>query len=234
MKGTLLAEDGVLPSQEVLEMNIGVLGTGTVGQTIAGKLAALGHDVKMGSRQAGGDKASAFVKAAGARASQGSYAEAAAFGEIVFNCIHGAASLDCLTAAGVDNLAGKVLIDLANPLDFSKGMPPTLFTGTGDSLGERIQRAFPKTRVVKALNTVNANVMVDPGKVPGETDLFLCGNDADAKAKVSELLKSFGWKSLIDLGDIQGARGMEAYLLLWLRLWDSVTKTPVFNVKIVR
>ncbi len=214
-------------------MKIGVLGTGLVGQTLAGKLASLGHEVKMGAREAGNEKAAAFAKAAGRGASHGTFAEAAAFGEVVFNCTNGAASLDALTAAGAKNLAGKVLVDVANPLDFSKGMPPTIFTPQGDSLAESIQRKFPEARVVKALNTVNANVMVSPGKVPGESDLFVCGNDAAAKQRVVELLHAFGWKNVIDLGDITGARGLEAYLLLWLRLWGAVGK-PEFNIRIVR
>jgi predicted dinucleotide-binding enzyme len=214
-------------------MKIGVLGTGVVGQAIAGKLAALGHEVKMGAREAGNQKAAAFVKATGRGASHGTFADAAAFGEIIFNCTHGAASLDALTSAGPKNIAGKVLVDVANALDFSKGMPPTLFTPQGDSLAESIQRMFPDAKVVKALNTVNANVMVSPEKVPGESDLFVCGNDSAAKQRVVDLLHAFGWKSVIDLGDIKAARGLEAYLLLWLQLWGAIKK-PEFNVRIVR
>jgi predicted dinucleotide-binding enzyme len=214
-------------------MKFGVLGSGVVGQTIARKLAALGHEVKMGAREAANPKAASFVKAAGRGASQGTFADAAAFGEIVFNCTHGAASIEALTSAGARNLAGKVLVDVANPLDFSKGMPPTLFTPHGDSLAESIQRKFPEARVVKALNTVNANVMVSPDRVPGESDLLVCGNDGEAKRRVVDLLYAFGWKSVIDLGDITAARGLEAYLLLWLRLWDAFKK-PEFNVRFVR
>jgi len=214
-------------------MKIGVLGTGTVGQTIAGGLAARRHEVKMGAREAGNEKAAAWAKAAGARASHGTFSDAAAFGEVVFNCTNGAASLAALRAAGATNLAGKVIVDVANPLDFSKGMPPTLFTAQGDSLAEQIQREFAQARVVKALNTINANVMVHPEKVPGESDLFVCGNDTEAKKRVVALLTEFGWKSVIDLGDVTAARGMEAYLLLWLRLWETL-KTPQFNVRIVR
>ena len=214
-------------------MKIGVLGTGTVGQTIAGGLASKGHEVKMGAREPGNAKAAAWVKTAGGKASQGTFSDAAAFGEIVFNCTNGANSLAALKAAGADNLTGKVLVDVANPLDFSKGMPPTLTTAQGDSLAEQIQREFPKARVVKALNTVNANVMFHPEKVPGDSDLFVCGNDADARKRVTDLLKDFGWKSVIDLGDVTGARGLEAYLLLWLRLWGAIGK-PEFNLRIVR
>jgi predicted dinucleotide-binding enzyme len=136
-----------------------------------------------------------------------------------------------LTAAGIrPRQQGRWV---SPTLDFSKGMPPTIFTPQGDSLAESIQRKFPEARVVKALNTVNANVMVSPGKVPGESDIFVCGNDAAAKQRVVELLHAFGWKNVIDLGDITGARGLEAYLLLWLRLWGVVGK-PEFNIRIVR
>jgi 8-hydroxy-5-deazaflavin:NADPH oxidoreductase len=214
-------------------MKIGVLGTGTVGQALASALAERGHEVRMGAREAGNEKAARWAKTAGRGASQGTFREAAAFGEIVFNCTNGAASVAALTAAGEENLAGKILVDVANPLDFSKGMPPTIFTKQGDSLAETIQRAFPKARVVKALNTVNANVMAHPDKVPGESDLFVCGNDAEARNRVAALLKDFGWKSVLDLGDVTAARGLEAYLLLWLRLWGTIGK-PEFNLRIVR
>jgi predicted dinucleotide-binding enzyme len=215
-------------------MNIGILGTGMVGATIGTKLVALGHDVKMGSRKAGNEKAIKWVTSAGAKASEGTFADAAAFGELVWNCTSGEASLDALAAAGAANLKGKILLDLSNPLDFSRGMPPTLFTGTGDSLGERIQKAFPDTKVVKTLNTINCSVMVEPGKLPGDTDIFVSGNDAGAKGKVVEILKGgFGWKNVVDLGDITSARSVECYLLLWLRLMSALG-TPTFNIKIVR
>jgi predicted dinucleotide-binding enzyme len=214
-------------------MKIGVLGTGMVGSALASRLVELGHEVRMGAREAGNAKARAWVEAAGRGASQGTFAGAAALGPIVFNCTLGTAALDALNAAGAGNLRGKILVDVSNPLDFSKGTPPVLSTPPGDSLGESIQRAFPDTRVVKALNTVNANVMAHPDRVGGDSDLFLCGNDATAKVEVRGLLGELGWKGVIDLGDIRGARGMEAYLLLWLTLW-GVFGTPDFNVRIVR
>ena len=214
-------------------MKIGVLGSGMVGSSIAGKLVSLGHEVKMGSRSATNEKAVAWVKSAGKGASQGTFADAAAFGEIVFNCTAGAGSLDALKMAGAQNLRGKVLVDVANPLDFSHGTPATLFISNDDSLAERIQAALPETRVVKALNTVNANVMVNPGRVPGETDIFVSGNDAGAKAQVTRILREeFGWKNVIDLGDLTAARGTESYLHLWLRLMGAL-KTADFNVKVV-
>src|SRR4051794_23036859 len=146
-------------------MRIGVFGTGMVGETIATKLVALGHEVKMGARSAQNEKAAAWVARAGALASQGSFADVARFGVVLFNCTKGEVSLEVLAAAGVDQLGGKVLVDVANPLDFSRGMPPTLSIGNDDSLGESIQRTFPSLKVVKTLNTVNCKVMVDPARV---------------------------------------------------------------------
>lgn len=214
-------------------MKIGILGTGMVGSALATKLVALGHEVKMGARDSANPKAADWAKSAGAKASHGTFANAAAAGEIVFNCTSGAGSLDALKAAGAANLRGKVLVDVANPLDFSHGMPPSLFTGANDSLGERIQKAYPDARVVKALNTVNASVMVDPRRVPGVSDLFVCGNDATAKAEVTRILKEWlGWPVVVDLGDITAARATEAYLLLWLRLWGTFQTADV-NVHVV-
>jgi predicted dinucleotide-binding enzyme len=201
-------------------VKIGVLGTGIVGTTIAAKLRELGHDVLIGSRSAGDDAVP--------------FAEAAAHGELVFNCTSGLASLEALEAAGGDNLNGKILVDVANPLDFSQGMPPTLAFCNDDSLGERIQRMFPEAKVVKALNTMNAQVMVDPDRVPGDHDAFICGDDDGAKDEVSKLLQSFGWPAerIIDLGDITAARGQEMYLPLWLRLIGAAGG-PNFNIKVV-
>ena len=213
-------------------MRFGVLGTGTVGSAVATRLVSLGHEVRMGAREAANPKARDWAAAQGARASAGTFAEAAAFGEIVFNCTMGTASLDALQAAGAQNLGGKVLVDVANPLDFSGGTPTLSTAAAGGSLAERIQKAFPGARVVKALNTVTAAVMGHPEKVPGDSDLFIAGNDADAKRRVTALLEEFGWKSVLDLGDVTAARGMEAYLLLWLRLAGTL-KTPNLNVRVV-
>lgn len=217
-------------------MKIAVLGTGMVGQAIANKLVALGHEVKMGARSATNEKAAAWQsQIASERASVGIFAEAAAFGELAFNCTSGAASLDALTAAGAANLRGKVLVDIANPLDFGKGMPPTLSILNEDSLGERIQRAFPEVRVVKTLNTVNAELMVNPGRLGGGAHtMFLAGNDAGAKAQVRGLLvEGFGWRDILDLGDITMSRGTEMYLPLWVRMYGALG-TPHFNVQVVR
>ena len=211
-------------------MKIGILGTGVVGTTLGTKLAQLGHDVKMGARTATNEKAAAWVKQAGARASQGAFADAAAFGELVFNCTSGRATLDALrlTNGAID---GKVLIDLANPLDFSRGMPPTLTVCNTDSLAEQIQREFPRAKVVKSLNTMNSSVMVDPSLVPGEHDVFVSGNDADAKRQVTALLRELGWRTVIDLGDISTARGTEMLLPIWLRLWSALgTRNINFHI----
>jgi predicted dinucleotide-binding enzyme len=215
-------------------MRIGILGTGIVGRTLGTKLTKLGHDVSMGSRKAGGEKATAWVKEAGEKSSEGTFADAAAYGDMVFNCTSGVASLEALNAAGGQNLGGKTLVDVANPLDFSKGMPPTLTVCNTDSLGEQIQRAFPTANVVKTLNTVTANAMVDSSIIPGVHTMFVSGNDPKAKAEITTILKAgFGWKEVLDLGDISCARGQEMYLVLWLRLYGKL-QTPNFNVNVAR
>lgn len=216
-------------------MKIGIIGTGNVGNTLGTKLVQLGHEVKMGSRTATNEKAAEWVKTAGAKASQGTFADAAAFGEVVFNCTKGEISLDALKLAGEKNLNGKVLIDVANALDFSKGMPPFLtpaLTNT-TSLGEEIQKAFAGTKVVKAFNTMNCVLMVNPKLVPGSHDIFICGNDVAAKAMVTDIIKSFGWPEVIDMGDITAARATEMILPMWVRLMMKF-QSPNFNFKIVR
>jgi hypothetical protein len=201
-------------------MRVGVLGTGTVGATIAGRLVELGHEVRMGSRSAGNPRAAAWVAAAGEGASEGTFADAAAFGELVVNCTAGTASVAALQAAGAEHLDGKVLMDIANPLDLSQGFPPSLSVANTDSLAEQIQRAFPGARVVKTLNTMPAHLMVDPAALPGSHVAFLSGDDDAAKDEVRALLGTFGWPkdALVDLGGIRSARGPEMYLALWLQL----------------
>jgi len=211
-------------------MKIGVLGTGPVGQTIGGKLVELGHDVMMGARAADNEKVLGFASRTGGKA--GKFVDAARHGEIVFNCLRGDVSIDVLTAVSAE-LDGKILVDISNPLDFSKGMPPTLSISNTDSLGEVIQRGLPNTRVVKTLNTMNAAVMVDPARVPGPHAVFLSGNDKPAKGKVMDILRSFGWREIIDLGDITSARGPEQFLPLWLRLWGALGSGE-FNVAVMK
>lgn len=213
-------------------MKIGVLGTGITGQTIATKLVELGHDVMMGSREEANPKAVAWAKDVGHNALYGTFMNAAAFGEIIFNCTLGGASLDALRMAGVENLKGKILIDTANPLNRSTD-PWTLTVCNTDSLGEQIQRIFPETRVVKSLNTVNANVMVDPARLIERTQVFVSGNDIEAKAQVVMILRDwFGWKEILDLGDITTSRAVEMYLPLWQSL-RKVIPNQRFNIKIV-
>jgi len=215
-------------------MKFGVLGTGQVGLTLAHRLVQLGHDVCVGARSSTNEKALAFARANAPKSTNGTFADAAEVGEVLFNCTSGAVTLEVLSQVGASNLEGKTLIDVANPLDFSKGMPPSMLTPSTDSLAEQIQRAHPKAKVVKALNTINCSLMVEPKKLAsGNHDVFICGNDKGAKGQVTELLQSFGWKNVIDLGDVKAARGMESYLLLWVTMF-GVFQSPEFNIKIVR
>ena len=218
-------------------MKIGILGTGVVGNTLGTALIAKGHEVKMGSRDATNEKAAGWTKVNGKNATQGTFEDAAIFGDIIFNCTKGEHSLEAITLAGEQNIAGKILVDVGNPLDFSKGMPPTLSLVNDTSLGETIQAAFPQTHVVKTLNTLTCTLMVDANKLAnGDHNIFLCGNDESAKQKVKEFLHdNFNWKieNIIDLGDITNSRGTEQLLPIWIRLWGALG-TADFNFKIVR
>src|SRR5262245_20500412 len=216
-------------------MKIAVFGTGMVGNAIATKLVNAGHQIMMGSRTANSDAGQEWLRSVGGNAQVGTFADAAAFGEIVFDCANGANSLAALQSAGANNLRGKILIQVGNPLDFSTGTPPSLTVCNTDSLGEQVQRQLPDTFVVKALNTVNCEIMVQPALVPGDHNLFICGNDATAKAKVTNwLCQWFGWKSsnIMDLGDITGARGMEMWMPIWLRLYGKIGHAH-FNLRII-
>ncbi|MCP2338935.1 NADPH-dependent F420 reductase [Actinomadura rupiterrae] len=225
-------------------MRYAVLGTGIVGRTIAAKLAALGHEVAIGTRDpeatlartgrdAMGNPPFAQWQAEHPQVRLATFADAVSSSDAVVNATSGAAALDALGLAGADNLDGKVVLDIANPLDFSGEGLPVLDPVNTDSLGERIQAAFPGARVVKTLNTMNSAVMVDPARVAGEHDVFVSGNDADAKKAVTELLVSIGWpeRNIIDLGDITTARGTEMLLPIWLRLMNAVGHTD-FNFHI--
>ena len=228
-------------------MNIGIIGSSTVAQTLGERLLTVGQAVMISARDPDAPKdlgprgvvpaASAWATTnynQGREAAAGGFAEAASFGELLVNATAGAASLDALAAADRADIEGKILLDVSNPLDFSHGMPPGLAFSNYDSLGERIQAAYPGARVVKSLNTVNCSVMVDPGRLGEETDQFVAGNDAAAKAWVTEnVLESWlGWSRIIDLGDITAARGMEMYLPLWLRLLGA-TGSALLNVRVV-
>ena len=227
-------------------MKIAVLGTGMVGRTLAARLAGLGHDVAVGTRDPGatlshtgpdgmGNPPFGQWQAENLAVSLRTFAAAAAAAELVVTATAGNGVLGALQAAGAENLAGKVLIDVTNPLDFSAGFPPTLFVSSTDSLGEQIQRAFPSARVVKTLNTVNCLVMVDPSRVPGEHSVFVAGEDATAKDVARDLLGTFGWKDadVVDLGGIRAARGTEMYLPLWLSLLQVIGSGD-FNINVVR
>ncbi|MET0594968.1 MAG: NAD(P)-binding domain-containing protein [Polyangiaceae bacterium] len=195
-------------------MRIAILGTGVVGQALGKAFIALGHDVIMGGRDAQNDKALAWAKEMGSKAKTGTFADAAEFGEIVVLATLGMANESVLASAGAANLRGKVLIDTTNPLDFSKGAPNLAVVGN-DSGGERVQRMLPEALVVKAFNTVGAPLMFRPKLPGGPPDMFICGNDAGAKAKVTELLSAFGWGT-IDVGEIESARYLEAMCMTWI------------------
>jgi 8-hydroxy-5-deazaflavin:NADPH oxidoreductase len=226
-------------------VRFGILGTAIVGRTIASRLAGLGHEVMVGTRNPAdtmsrtepdtyGNPPFSAWQEEHPEVQLGTFGEASAHGEMVLSATAGAVSLEALELAGETNLNGKILIDIANPLDFSKGMPPTLLVCNTDSLGEQIQRRFPEAKVVKTLHTMNAYLMVDPAQLAAtDHTVFVSGDDAEAKAMVTELLRSFGWTDIIDLGDITTARGSEMLLPIWLRLFGALQK-PIFNFKIVR
>jgi predicted dinucleotide-binding enzyme len=219
-------------------MNIGILGTGMVGETLATALVQKGHSVKMGSRTAGNEKAKAWVEKTGSGASEGSFADAAAFGELVFVATNGEGTLHAVQMAGFDNFRGKTVIDVSNPLDFSKGMPPRIPAAYRDrSLGEQVQELIPEAHVVKALNTMNCKLMVDARQVgDGDHELFLCGNDAAAKEQVRQFLaQNFYWNPghIHDLGGISNALTTEGIVPFWVVLFGHLG-TGMFNYRIVR
>jgi predicted dinucleotide-binding enzyme len=213
-------------------MRIGVLGTGDVGRSLANGLLKLGNEVKMGSREAGNTKAAAWVSEAGARASAGTFAEAAEFGELVVLATLWNGTENALRLAGAKTLAGKVLIDATNPLSFRAGAPPSLALGTTDSGGEQVQRWAPEARVVKAFNIVGYAHMVNPKFPGGPPDMFICGNNGAAKNAVTEILKAFGWNT-IDIGGIEGARLLEPMCVLWV-LYGVRTNTWNHAFKLLR
>ena len=226
-------------------MKITVLGTGMVGKTIAQKLAELGHEIVIGTRDVAKTMTNTEPDRAGLppvmdliegkKMTVRKFEEAALDSEAIFNCTGGLVSLEVLKAIGAENLDGKLLVDIANPLDFSQGMPPFLNPVNTTSLGEQIQSAYPKVRVVKTLNTMTASLMVNPRKLNSSHNVFVCGNYKSAKEVVNQLLVSFGWQpsEIIDLGDITNARGTEMLLPIWLRIWGAI-ETAEFNFSIVR
>ncbi len=220
------------------------MGTGVVGQTLAAKLTSLEYEVMIGTRNPkdtlAKDQKDNFGRPpfkdwykSNQTVKFGTFHEAAVFGEVVINATNGMGAMQALKQAGNKNLSGKVLLDVSNPLDFSKGMPPSLFVCNTDSLAEQIQQEFPDAKVVKSLNTMNAWVMVNPGMVPGDHTVFISGNDAEAKEEVKNILSAFGWKrtNILDLGDITSARGAEMILPIWLSILNSLDN-PAFNFHI--
>jgi 8-hydroxy-5-deazaflavin:NADPH oxidoreductase len=230
-------------------MKIAIIGTGGVGQTIAARLIELGHEVMIGTRNVSEKLASTSKDGYGnppfsewhkanSKVKLDSFSKAAAFGEIIINATQGGASVEALKLSDPKNFAGKVLIDISNPLDFSKGMPPSLLPGLNNthSLGEEIQKTFPLAHVVKTFNTMWCGLMVNPNMIGGGNHInFIAGNDTGAKNKVRKLLHQIGWKdeNLLDLGDISAARSTESMLPIWLRVM-GVTNTPAFNFSIVK
>jgi predicted dinucleotide-binding enzyme len=213
-------------------MKVGILGSGNVGQVIGAGFAQLGHSVKIGSRTPTQEKLQNWAKKTGANASAGTFAEAAAFGELAVLATLWDGTEAAIRLADPKNLAGKVVIDATNPLDFSKGVPPTLAVGLTDSGGEQVQRWLPQSRVVKAFNTVGNPHMFKPQFPGGPPDMFICGNDERAKQTVTELLKAFGW-SVIDIGGIESSRLLEPLALLWITYFFK-TKSLGHAFKLLR
>ncbi len=207
-------------------MQIAVLGTGSVGRTLAGAFASAGHDVVLGTRDPSSGSAAEW---AGASAR---FADAVAGADVVVLALSGAATLEVVR--GLDLPAGTLVVDVTNPLDFSAGFPPRLFTEPGTSLAEQVQAALPDARVVKALNTVSAPVMVEPGRLPGEHSLPIAGDDDEAKAQVRALLAELGWPAdaVVDLGGLAAARATEAYVLFWVALFQA-TGSPDVSIRVV-
>ena len=201
-----------------ITLKIGILGSGSVGRALGKGYVSKGHDVKLGSRTPAKHEVQDWLKDAKGKSSVGTFSEAAAHGDVLVLCSLGTATEEVIKLAGAKNFAGKVVMDATNPLDFSRGMPPGLFVGTTDSLGERVQRLLPDAKVVKCFNMVNNQTMINPEMKEGLPDLIICGNDEGAKRQVAGLVKEFGWAEPIDIGGIEGARWLEAYTALWVRL----------------
>jgi 8-hydroxy-5-deazaflavin:NADPH oxidoreductase len=211
-------------------MKIGILGSGDVGRALGSGFVGRGHDVKIGSRKPKSAELVAWREKAGAKASTGTFAEAAKHGEVVLLAVRGAGAEEAIRLAGTENFGTKVVIDVTNPLDASGGPGPGIFVGLTDSLGERIQRILPKAKVVKCFNTVSNTQMVDPKYAGGVPEMLIAGNDPAAKKKVVGILKEFGWPGALDVGGIEGARWLEAIVPLWVLVgmqigrWDHAFK----------
>ena len=209
-------------------MRIAVIGTGSAGRTLAAGFRRIGHDVVVGTRDP--EATRRREEWADSELSLATFGDAAVGVDLVVNATGGLVSLEALAEVDLD---GKVLLDVSNPLDFSQGFPPTLSVKDTDSLAEQIQRAHPEARVVKALNTVNGAVMVDPGRLPEATTIFVAGNDPLAREAVRELLGELGWVDIIEFPTLDAARGLEMWLPLWVRLMGNLG-TADFNIRLVR
>jgi 8-hydroxy-5-deazaflavin:NADPH oxidoreductase len=220
-------------------MKTGVLGTGMVGEMIGTALIQKGHEVMMGSRTTNNEKAAAWAAKNGNKACHGMFEDAAKFGDIIFICVNGSIAADVLQQAGADHFINKVVIDLTNPLDFSNGFPPSLLPNYCNtySLGEEVQKILPAAKVVKALNTVTASLMINANLVNnGYHNLFICGNDIDAKNTVKHFLAdNFNWKPelMIDLGDIKSSRLTEGMIPFWVGVMEA-EQSAIFNFMIVK
>jgi 8-hydroxy-5-deazaflavin:NADPH oxidoreductase len=204
-----------------LPLKIGILGSGPAGQTLAKGFLEHGHPTMIGSRTPA--KLQEWLREAGPEAQVGTFAEAAQFGELVVLSVNGRAAEDVIRLAGVEHLTGKIMLDASDPLDFSSGRPG-LFVGTTDSLGERVQRLIPDAYVVKGLNIVQADVMINPTLTGGAPDMFIAGDSEEAKQTVTNLLEEFGWP-VIDMGGIESARWLEALSLAWVVYSHRTGKT---------
>lgn len=201
-------------------MKVGIIGSGVVGKTLGRGFAEMGHNVKIGSRSPNNEKLKEWRKEAGGETSTGTFAETAAFGDILVFAVIGSAVDEAIDLAGPKNFTGKLVIDTTNALDFSKGMPLSLFTEPNDSLGEKVQRKLSQAKVVKCFNTVPNTAMVGP---PDKSvEMLICGNDPEAKRQVVTILKGFGWKGAIDIGGITESRWLEALVPLWVRAAAAV------------
>jgi 8-hydroxy-5-deazaflavin:NADPH oxidoreductase len=218
-----------------MNKRIAILGTGTAGRTLGKKLVQLGYQVAMGSRTADNEKALAWVSENGPNASCGTFEDASRSGEIIFNCVKGEITLEVFRSAGSEHFKNKVIVDLSNPLDFSNGFPPSLFSqwSNTNSLAEEIQKLLPEAHVIKTLNMVNCEVMVEPSLCGADASMFICGNDAASKTSVMNILQQFGWKDIINLGEISSARSMEMLLPIWVKMRMLIGNSH-FGFKIVR
>lgn len=215
-------------------MKYGILGAGDVACSIGSKLIALGHEVMLGSRNAGNEKAGNWATANGELASHGTFADAARFGERAFLCVQGIHSLEVIESVGAESLAGKILIDQTNPYIYKDGhiSLDSRWSGT-TCLGEEIQKLLPQTKVVKTLNYLCSHLMVAPQQLPETVTGFYCGNDVEAKGMVAELLKDFGWQDTMDLGDISMSRYTEMLGAFWPAVYGQL-KHMNWGFKLVR